>query len=264
MALKIFNGISANNQRVTDVADPTAATDGVNLQYLQNFIAGLAWKDEVRAASTGNINTASPGASLDGVTLATNDRILLKDQTNAAQNGIYVWTGSAAALTRSFDADSTTDLRSATVTVAEGTVNADKVFTQTAEIATVGTTNQTWVVGPSGGVTYTAGNGISLGSNAITVVADPAAGAGITVTASGVKLDTAVAVRKYAASIGNGSLTTIAVTHNLGTQDITWSVRQTSDQAFVLTDAVATDANTLTLTFASAPASNALRVVVHA
>jgi len=261
--MKLLAQLDMGNQRIVNVGDPSAATDVVNLQTLQNYIAGLAWKDEVRAASTANINTASPGATLDGVTLVSGDRILLKDQSTASQNGIYVWTGAAAALTRSFDADSTTDLRSATVTVAEGTVNADKVFTQTAEVATVGTTAQTWVAGPSGGTTYTQGNGISISGGTISAVADPAAGAGVQVTSSGIKLDTAVAVRKYAADIGNGSATSIAVVHNLGTADVTWSLRQKSDNAHVLTDAVSTDANTLTLTFATAPAASALRVVVH-
>jgi phage-related tail fiber protein len=59
------------------------------------------WKDAVRLATTGNVDLASPPTSIDGVTLATRDRILVKDQTMAAQNGIYV--SAAGSLTRSSD-----------------------------------------------------------------------------------------------------------------------------------------------------------------
>lgn len=69
--------------------------------------------------------------------------------------------------------------------------------------------------------------------------------------------------RKFAGTIGDGSSTSIAVTHSLGTKDVTFSVRQNSDDAHVIPDAVSTDTNTLTLTFAVAPTTNALRVTVH-
>lgn len=67
---------------------------------------------------------------------------------------------------------------------------------------------------------------------------------------------------KFSSTIGNGSSTSIAVTHNLGTKDVSVTTRQTSDDMMILTDWVATDANTVTLTFNAAPASNSVRVVV--
>ena len=259
--MKFLSPIDLSNQQLKNLADPSVGTDGVNLQTMQAYLNGLAWKAPVRAASTANVNVASPGASIDGVTLAANDRVLLKNQTAGAENGIWVWSAAASALTRAVDADSQAELRSATVKVNEGTTNADKTFTQTVDTITVGTTALTWVEA-SAGVTYTAGNGISLSGNAITAVA--AASGGISVVSGGIQLDTAVAVRKFAANIGNGSLTSIAVAHNLGTRDITWNVYDATTFADVFVDAVRTDANTLTLTFATAPASNAYRVVVHA
>ncbi len=114
----------------------------------------------------------------------------------------------------------------------------------------------------SGGVsinTTAAGNGLTISTGVLAV----GAGTGISVAADAVAIDTAVVVRKYAAAIGNASSTSIAVPHNLGTRDITWSVYDASTYEFVEVDGVATDANTLTLTFASAPASGAYRVVVH-
>ena len=63
-------------------------------------------------------------------------------------------------------------------------------------------------------------------------------------------------------NVGNGAATAIAVTHNLGTQDVTVTVREVGSQAGVLVDWVAADVNTVTLTFAVAPASNAFRASV--
>ena len=86
----------------------------------------------------------------------------------------------------------------------------------------------------------------------------------VILVAGGIQLDSSIATRKFSANIGNGSATSIAVTHNLGTQDITVAVRDTATNAGVLVDWVATDTNTVTLTFAVAPASNAYRATVHA
>lgn len=262
MALAVLNGLNLTNQRITNLADPSAATDATTKQYVDNLINGLAWKDAVRAATTTNGTLASAFANssvIDGVTLATGDRILLKNQTAGAENGIYTVNASGAP-TRAVDADSSGDLVNATVYVSEGTVNGDKAYTQTANAPiTVGTTALVWVeIG--GGTAYTAGSGLTLTGSTFAV----GAGTGITVNADDVAVDTAVVVRKFSGLIGDGSTTAIAVTHSLGTQDITWSVRDASTNAFVMVDGVATSTTVLTLTFATAPASNAYRVVVHA
>lgn len=129
----------------------------------------------------------------------------------------------------------------------------------------------------AGGVSVTAGAGISVGSGGVAIATGAAgngltlttgvlavgAGTGISVAADAVAVDTSVVVRKFAGNIGNGALTVVPVTHSLGTRDITYTVQDASTFEFVEVDAVATDANTLTLTFATAPASNAYRVVVH-
>src|SRR4051812_20697237 len=107
MAVKFKKGIDLSGQRATNAADPNLATDLVTKQYADALVRGLSWKDEVVAASTGVVTLTAPGPTLDGITLAVNDRILLKDQggTNV-DNGIYVWTGAAVPLTRATDADS--------------------------------------------------------------------------------------------------------------------------------------------------------------
>jgi hypothetical protein len=259
--MKIMNGLDLQSQKIVSLADPSANTDAANKQYVDNVARGLTWKAPVRAASTTNVNTASPGATIDGVALTANDRVLLKDQTTASQNGIWVWTASGSALTRAIDADNSGELATGTsVSVSEGSANADKVFMIISDAAiTIGTTSQTWGQ-LSGGTTYTAGNGINVAGSVISAVA--AASGGVSVVAGGIQLDTSIAARKFSANVGNGSSSSIAVTHNLGSKDITVSVRDAASDAGVLVDWVATDTNNVTLTFAVAPASNAYRVTV--
>jgi phage-related tail fiber protein len=308
-------GYNMGNQRILAVADPQAATDAVNLQSAQRLIAGVtSRKEAVRVASTTNVTVASPGTAIDGVTLTTGDRVLLKDQSTGSQNGIYDFNGSAVAMTRSADADTDPEVKPGTqVFVSEGTVNGNTTWQITTDgPIIVGTTALVWAQTAAGGTTYAAGNGLTLASNTFSV--NPASGGGLAVSASGVALasgvagngltltsgvlslastvpgngltmtsgvinvvggtgitvaadlvsvDTAVVVRKYAVNVGNASSTSIAVTHSLGTRDITYSVQDATTFEFVEVDGVATDANTLTLTFATAPASNAYRVTVH-
>lgn len=253
-----MNGLDLLSQRITNLGDPSTSTDAANKQYVDNFVRGLTFKEPVRAASTGNITIATPGATIDGVTMSANDRFLAKDQTTGAQKGIYIWNGAAVAATRATDADAGTELKPGTVVyVTEGTTNADKQYVITSDVAiTIGTTDQTWSQ-HGGGLTYTGSNGVNVSGTNITGVA--AASGGLTVGASGFSIDTSIVARKASGNMGNGSLTSIPVTHSLGTKDVSVTVREVSNDAFALTDWVATDTNTVTFTFATAPASNALR-----
>jgi hypothetical protein len=257
--MKIMNGLDLQSQKIISLADPSASTDAANKQYVDNVARGLQWKPPVRSASTTNVSISSPGATLDGVSLAANDRILLKNQATASENGIYVWTAPASALTRPSDADTNGELApGSSVSVTEGTVNADKVFMIISDATIIiGTTAQTWGQ-LGGGTTYTSGNGISVAGSVISA----AAGTGITVTGGGINIDSSVVSRKFSANIGNGSSSSSAVTHGLGTKDVAVSLRQTNNDEAVNTDWVATDTNNVTFTFAVAPASNALRATV--
>lgn len=261
MSTKVANGLDLQGQRITGIGDPSAATDAANRQYVDNVARGLYWKEPVRAAPTANITIATPGATMDGVTLATNDRVLLMNQTTPSQNGIYVWTGASTPLTRSLDADGGTELAPGTaVSVTQGTVNGDKTFVMISDAAiTIGSTSMTWgQIG--GGTPYTGSNGVALTGQNFSGVAQ--SGGGLTVGAAGFAIDTSVVCRKVAGGMGNGSLTVIAVTHNLGTRDVGVEVRLTSDYSLVIADWVATDANTVTFTFPSAPASGAYRYTI--
>lgn len=129
-------------------SDTRVASQKATKTYVDNKVAGVSWKQAVRVATTVNGTLASAfenGDAIDGVTLATGDRILIKDQSSGSENGIYVVAASGAP-TRATDADSGAEMINATVYVSEGGTNADKQFTCTTNAPiTVGSTVLTFV-----------------------------------------------------------------------------------------------------------------------
>lgn len=258
MTFKSLTGFDANGKQITSVADGSAATDAVNKQQLDAAVRGLDWKQEVVAASTANVNLAAPGTSLDGVTLTANDRILLKDQTDPAENGIYIWTASGSALTRALDADSAAELSGATVTVQRGTVNADRVYRVTTDDPiTLGTTAITMAQVGGGGGSYTAGNGLTLSGSDFNV----GAGNGIQVTADAINVDPSVVARKASFSCA-ATTNPQTFTHNLNTKDVTVQVREASSDTLLMADVIATDVNNVSVNFGGAPTASQYRVTV--
>lgn len=218
--------LGLNSQRITALADPTTATDAATKQYVDALIAGLKWKNEVRVASTANVSVTTGlvnGAVVDGITLATGDRVLLKNQTAAAENGIYVVVASGAA-SRSTDANTSTNILQAVMFVGQGTAFADTSWVlSTDPPITLGTTALTFVKF-SGGATST--------------------------------------LNKFAVNIGDGAATSIAVAHALGTTDVEVNVYDTTaSRNKVFPDIQVTDANTVTVIFSVAPAAGAYRVI---
>lgn len=249
--------LSAGSLTIQNVATPVNSTDAANKQYVDDNLAGLSWKDEVKCASTANL-TLSGLAAIDGYTPSAGDRILVKDQTTTSANGIYV--AASGAWTRATDADTAAEITGAVMFVMNGTTNGGQrfVLTTTGTIV-LGTTGLSFGIF-GGGTSYSAGNGLTLSGSTFAV--NPAASGGISVAAGGVSVDSTIVAKKYSALIGNGSLTSIAVTHNLNSQDAHVIVREVSSNAVVFCDVVMTDANNVTLGFTTAPASNALRVSV--
>ena len=128
--------------KLTGLADPTLGTDAVNLQTLQAQLQGLKPKEAVRVASTADVTIATAPASIDGISLSSGNRVLLKDQTAAAENGIYVFNGAGSAMTRAEDFDSLTpidEINGAYTAVQEGTANEGKKYVQQGTVATLGT-----------------------------------------------------------------------------------------------------------------------------
>lgn len=262
--IKILVGADFNGQNASNLADATAPNDAVTLQQLQAYIAGLRWKQNgVRVASVGNGTLATAfanGQTLDGVTLVTGDRILLKNQSSGAENGIYT-VNAAGAPTRATDADSTAELENAAVFVAVGTANQDTAWVQTATVTTVGTTAQTWAPFGAGG-SYTAGasGGLTLSGSAFSILLDTASG--LVLGAGGIKVDPSVVTRKFSANCV-ATTNPQAFVHALGL-DVDVTVVEVSTGKVVLADVVLTNTSsgTATIDFGGAPTAAQYRVFV--
>jgi hypothetical protein len=144
----------------------------VSKEYVDAVKQSLDIKDSVRVASTANLNIASDlqnGDTLDGVTLATGNRVLLKSQSTASQNGIYVVVASGAAA-RSTDANASADVTSGMfVWVEEGTANGDQGYVLTTnDVISLNTTSLTFTQF-SGAGQITAGTGMTKSGNTLNV-----------------------------------------------------------------------------------------------
>lgn len=152
--------------KITNLADPTSDQDAATKYYVDSVAQGLDVKGSVKAATTANI-TLSGAQTIDGVSIVAGDRVLVKDQTAAAQNGIYV--AASGAWARSSDADTWAELVSAYVFVEEGTTYADTGWVCTVnQGGTLGTTAVTWTQF-SGAGTYLAGTGLTLSGNTFSI-----------------------------------------------------------------------------------------------
>jgi hypothetical protein len=171
---------------------PSNASDVANKSYVDGIVGGgVYWKEPAKAASTANVTISNPGTdSFDGVTLVSGDRLLLKNQTSQAENGVYDFNGSSSALTRSSDANSADELNGLAIFVKEGTANADQGFVQTSEIATLGSDNVVFVQFTGLGQ-ITAGDGLEKSGNTLSVSVGNgiSTSAGDIVVAAGAGLD---------------------------------------------------------------------------
>jgi hypothetical protein len=247
--------VAMNGQKMTGMADPTQPQDSATKAYVDATSVGLDVKPSVRVATTANVTLSAP-QTVDTVAVIAGDRVLVKNQTIGTQNGIYVV--AAGAWTRAIDFN-TSALASpgAFVFTEEGTQSDSGWTLITNAPITLDTTALTFTQF-SGAGAWTAGDGMTQTATTFNVVA----GNGILVAPDSVSINSAVVVSKFAATVGGS--TSIAVTHSLGTKDITYSVRMVADDSFVECDAVSTSINVLTLGFAVAPGAASLRVVVQA
>jgi hypothetical protein len=186
------------------VATPTQAGHAATKGYVDSARQGLDVKQSVRAATTGVINLSSDlenNDTIDGVTLATGNRVLVKNQSTASQNGIYVVQTSGAAV-RATDANGTADTGEVSggtfVFVEEGTLNADSGFVVSSNgPITVGTDAMNWVQF-SGAGAITAGDGLTQTGTTINAVGTTDR---ISVSANAIDIDTGY--------LGQASITTL-------------------------------------------------------
>ena len=227
MAAKFRKGIDLNGQRAVNAGDAASATDLTTLQQVSALVQGLSdLKDPVRGTTTGNLALTAlvTGLVHDGVTYAAGDRILLKNQTAGAENGIYVIAASGSG-TRSTDADDNAEVtRGFATTALEGTTKGTAVA-QPNPITYVLTTNTTITLGttplsfaPIGaaGAAYLAGNGL-LESPAGTF--NVGAGVGLVVTADTVDIDVNVVARSFQADCA-AATNPQSFTHGLGKRPV--------------------------------------------
>lgn len=260
MARKFFTDIDLQSvSKVVNLPSPVDSGDAANKAYVDSLIEGLAWKDSVRVATQSNLNLSSPGSTIDSVTMASQDRVLVRNQSTQSQNGIYVWNGASTAMTRSLDASTFAELEQAVVTVEEGT-DAGSSFRQTQINGTIGTNDIIWT---SFGTAAPAASETTAGIAEIATQAETDAGTDNERIVTPLKLATwSGRIKKYAVAIGDGSNTSYTVTHNLASRDVHVTVYNASTYDEVTTDVTHSTTNTLTIVFATAPSSNAYRVVV--
>jgi len=160
--------VSLNSQKVTNLADPTLPADAATKSYVDTMKEGLDPKASVKAATTANITLSGTPQTIDGISCTAADRVLVKNQTNPQENGIYL--PQAGTWVRTVDLDAWTEVPGAFTWVEQGTVNADTGWVSTADQGgTLNTTAMPWVQF-SGAGSITAGNGLTKTGNTIDAV----------------------------------------------------------------------------------------------
>lgn len=232
-------GLDMGGQKVVNAAAGSNPSDLVTFSQLSNAIGGVQWKNSALVATTTNI-TLSGEQTIDGVT-TSGSRVLVKNQTDATQNG--VWVSGSGAWTRATDSNSSTNVQNGdAVPVQSGTTLGQTVW-QLVSTGTItpGTSAQTWSE-LAFGRPYTAGRGLTLSSGGQFATTAPL---------------------KFAAAIPAGA-SPASIVHGLGTTDVVVEVYDVSGTypVRVVADLTVVDANTITLGFGTNPTTGQYRVVV--
>jgi len=296
--------LDASSYKITNLATPTASGDAANKAYVDAVSEGLHVHAAARVYVSTNINIATDlesGDVIDGITLATGDRVLVNGQSAQAENGIYVVQASGAAV-RALDFDTAIEIASGDfIFVSEGTNYANTGWVQTNSPAIIGTDAISFTQF-SGAGTYLAGDGLTLTGSTFSVDVTPTSGnaslefsnsslsvkvnesdglqvgpfglginngTGLTFSSGALTLDSAngYGIRKYSTgltySIASNSNLTFTVPHNFGTRDITVQVYESSSPySQIEADVEHYDSNNVRIKFASAPGDGEYRVVV--
>jgi len=292
--------LDAANFKITNLAAPTSSADAATKAYVDAVSEGLHVHAAARVYVASNIDLSTAleaGDVIDGVTLVAGNRVLVNGQTTQSQNGVYVVQASGAAV-RATDFDTPAEVKSGDfIFVSAGTNYGNTGWVQTLSPSTIGVDAISFTQF-SGAGTYLAGDGLTLTGSTFSVDVTPSSGnasleiansalgvkvnetdglevtvdglginngTGLTFSSGALVFDTAngYGTRKLAFNVGDAAATTIPITHNLATRDVTVHLYENSSPyAQVEADVEHTDSNNVTLKFATAPTLNQYRVVI--
>lgn len=202
-ALNVSGNVSMGSFKVQSSATPTVGSDYTTKTYVDNIAAGARIKASCRVATTANI-TLSGTQTIDGVSVSAGERVLVKNQTSGADNGIYIV--AAGAWSRSTDADSSSEVTPGMATfISEGAANADQQWVLTTDgPITLGTTALVFTQF-SGAGQISVGDGLSKSGNQLDLALD---GSSLSKSASGLKV---AALGITAAEIASDAVTSAKI-----------------------------------------------------
>jgi hypothetical protein len=182
IATQDANNVALTGGSVTGLGDPSVSSEAATKNYVDQAVAGLRNRIIAEAATTANINLTTDlenGDTLDGVTLVTGDRVLVKDQTDATANGLYIVVASGAA-SRDPQFDTIAELSGQMIVVNQGTANDNKIFLCTTDSnATISVSNITYtIITPANVGTVTSIGVADSGSSEFTVTGSPITSSG--------------------------------------------------------------------------------------
>ena len=209
IATQNANNVALTGGSITGLGDPSATSDAATKNYVDQLIAGLRTRIVAEVATTANVDLSADlqnGDTIDGVTLATGDRVLVKDQSTGSQNGLYTVVASGTA-SRDTEYDTIAELSGQMVVVNQGTANDNKIF--------LCTTNNTATLG-SDTITFTQVTPSNVGTVTSVAVADSGASE-FTVTGSPITSSGTISLAVN--SIANSKITGLgtASTQDVGT-----------------------------------------------
>ncbi len=212
-ATTLSGNLAMGSNRITGLANPSSDNDAANKTYVDSIAQGLSLKDSVRVGTTANI-TLSGEQTIDGVSVVAGNRVLVKNQSTASQNGIY--TAASGAWSRSTDADESSEVTAGMFTfITEGSTNANSgwVLTTTGTI-TLGSTSLSFTQF-SGAGSIIAGTGMTKSGNTLDV-----AGTTDRITANADSIDIASTYVGQASITTTGALSSGSIGSSFGAIDI--------------------------------------------
>lgn len=220
--------VSMNSQELTNVADPTSSSSAANKGYVDSVAEGLEVKKSCRVGSSSNVNVSSAPAAVGGRTLASGDRVLLRGQTTASENGLYVFTASGSALTRTDDASATGELTGGSFVFVEQGDDADNGYVVITNGSPVIGTDNIVFAQFSGAGQIDAGNGIQKSGNELSV--DLKANGGLVIESAEIAVDlgaSSITGTLAVADGGSGATTLTGILKGNGTSAFTAAVDET-------------------------------------